>query len=340
MKWNSHLRIAEWVGSELNFSKQEIVKLAEGSIAPDKWRDHRYHHNPDYLDKRIGERILRARRLFLTHKAEYFFEIGVCLHYIADRLIPETTYLEHLNIEEEIEEITKSRQEHKYRGYSKNYKYLLAEMRKAIENLEIGEIEKMLLLDPGKTRGKRNTISSATTNLPLHIEYKLILDIAYRISIGVTLAIISKGFPPLLLQEKVKFANTCISKAESKFKYYSFFIIGLPLLFLLYGIIVGVGVYFLVLLLNLPTLVLIIRKGNKVKNYILLREGAKMLFVFWVICSLVFWGISIFYGPKFLPAAIILLLMALLYLVYPRIPIDKEVMDEIDWYEEVQPRGE
>ena len=100
MKWRSHLRIAEGVGSELNFSKQELLELADGSVAPDRWRDHSYHHNHNYLDERIGERIVLARRLFLMHKAKYFFEIGVILHYIADRLIPETSYLEHLNIEE------------------------------------------------------------------------------------------------------------------------------------------------------------------------------------------------------------------------------------------------
>ena len=336
MKWWSHLRIAEWVGTELNFSKQELLKLTKGSIAPDKWRDHKYHHQHNYLDERISERIVLARRLFLTHKAKYFFEIGVCLHYIADRLIPETTYLEHLNIEEEINNIAKSRKEPRYKRDARDYRQAMDERRKAIEDLGLKEEEEMLLFDPRWTRGKRNSITLATTNLPLRIGSELALDIAYRISIGITLSIISEALPPLLLQEKVKFMNTCLSRDECKFKYCSIFIICLPFLFLLYGITVGGVIYFLVLLLNLLILipiVLIIRKGNKVKNYLLLRERAKTLFVFWVAWSLVFYGLGIFYSHKLLPAGIILLLLALLHLFYPRIPIDKEVMDEIDWYE-------
>lgn len=336
MKWQTHLRIAEWIGSELNFSKPELLKLAQGSIAPDKWWDHSFHHNHKYLDRKIIERIVRARKLFLNQgrvargQATYpFFELGIALHYIVDRLVPQTSYLRHIEIEEEIDKISQSRREGKHKWSKEEYKKHIEETRKEIEGLELREEEKTLLLDPGWTRGKKNTLTLALTNLPTNIDSNLLFHIASRISIGVTLSIMSKAPPPMLLWEKYNFATKSISKNIPKFIYHSIFVIVLPFLFLAYEGVGGIG-YLLTLLLNLLVLipiVSILRKDNNFKAYLNFRERSKTLFVFFLLVSLVTLGYKLFL------AGVVLFLLALLHLFYPKIMIDREIEDEINWYE-------
>ncbi len=330
MKWKSHLRIAEWVGSSLDFSKENIVKLAEGSIAPDKWRDHSHHHNHEYLDKTIRVRILKARKLFLKDSPKYFFETGVVLHYIADRLIPIVSYSAHLNIEEEIAKMSVPKKEKKY---SPSVKKHMDKIKEALQDLEIGDEEKTLLLDPNWTEGKVNTLKLALTDLPEHTGSELLFHIAYRISIGVASSIISRAPPPQLLWEKFKYASDSISRAISKLKFYLILEVGLPLLLMACGRI-GVLGYFLIILLNLLSIIPIIailRKRYPVRNYLNLKTHSKTLFVFFLLASLSAFIAGIF-NSGFLLAGGFLALIALLHLFHPKVPIPEEVEEEIDWY--------
>lgn len=334
MRWKSHLRIAEWVGSSLGFSKEDISKLAEGSITPDKWQDHSRHHNHEYLDKTIRARILKARRLFLKNSQKCFFETGVALHYIADRLIPIVSYSAHLNIEEEIAKMSAPKKEKRHSPSVKKY---LDKIKEAIQDLKIKDEEKTLLLDPKWTKEKYNTLKLALTDLPKHIDFDLLFHIACRISIGVASSIISRDPPPQLLWEKFKCASECISKAIPKFKLYLILEIALPLLFLAYGKI-GVLGYFLIILLNLLSLIpiILILAGNRhacslLRNYLKFRAHSKTLFVFFFLASLSAFIAGIF-NSGFLLAGGILALIALLVLFHPKVPIPEEVEEEIDWY--------
>ena len=199
MKWKSHLQIAKLVGSKLEFSKENILKLAEGSITPDKWQDHSHHHNRKYLDKTIKERILKARKLFLKNSLKHYFEIGVALHYIADRLIPIMSYPAHLSVEKEIAELLPSNKQNKSRKYAEDIKNQLEKMKEMVQDLEIDDKGKTLLLDPNLTKGKCKTLQVALINFPTHIDSELRFYIAHLISIGVTSSIISRAPPPQLL---------------------------------------------------------------------------------------------------------------------------------------------
>lgn len=345
MNWRSHLTIAERVGSELNFSKQELLKLSTGAIAPDKSYDHSLHHNQAYLERKIIERIIRARRLFLTHNTRYIFEIGVALHYIGDRLVSETTsYLRHINIEEEIAQISKSCEKSKHILMKEGYKKSLEEIEREIKKLEIREEQKTLLLDPSWTTGKQNALSLALVDLPHHaVSDELLLSIAFRISIGVAVSITSQTPPPQLLWEKYNFVNHAISLAVSKFVRHLIFIFVLPSVFLVYGKI-GVVAYFLIQGLNLLVLIpniLILRKVNPPKNYLTFCEHSKSLCIFFFMgtllaVALMLWGQliapwRIIWFSSVLPG-VVLFLFTLVHLFYPKVVTDKEVNDAIDWY--------
>ncbi len=338
MKWKSHLQIAKLVGSKLEFSKENILKLAEGSITPDKWQDHSHHHNRKYLDKTIKERILKARKLFLKNSPKYYFEIGVVLHYIADRLIPIKSYSAHLSVEKEIAELLPSDKQDKSRKYAEDIKNQLEKMKEMVQDFKIEDEAKTLLFDPNLTKGKCNTLKLALINLPKHIGSELLFYIAHLISIGVVSSIISRDSPPQLLLEKFKYAIDSISDAIPKFKFYSRLEIvittpTLPILYSTYGRIgfFGYLIIFLANLLSIILLALILRKKNLLNNYRRFHAYSKTLFIFFLIASLATFVVGMF-NSIFFPASGFLALIALLHLFHPKIPIPKEFEEEIDWY--------
>ncbi|MDI6839360.1 MAG: hypothetical protein QMD71_00665 [bacterium] len=336
MKWNSHLRIAKWVGSALNLSQPNLLKLADGSVAPDNRWDHRYHHNHRYLDSKIRNHIIKARGLFLKGDDKCFFETGVALHYIQDRCLPTESYIRHLNIEEELAKISETKPGSRRSLSTKGY-LQLETVRKRIMESNIGEMEKELLLSLQSVKEKSFTISLALINLPANIESKLLLNIITRISLGVATSILSHDPPFQLLVEKFKVVTKTLTSATTKFKVHMGIEIILPLLFLYYGKI-GILAYILITVVNLLSLlpcIAILKKAipkRTIKAYIRLQENSKLLFTFFALVTLVTIVVSIIFLHKVLLAGLILALISLLHLIYPKISIDDEVTDEIDWY--------
>ncbi|MCK4352175.1 hypothetical protein KAW65_02085 [candidate division WOR-3 bacterium] len=330
MRWRSHLRIAGRISSVLNLSKIELSKLAKGSIVPDNWRDHPYHHNSEYLNQRIEEKIIKARKFFLRGNKQCFFETGVALHYICDNLIPATSYSVHLNIEEEIAKLSTYKPTCLAESRRAGRKRWSSEvMRKAIIDLNIKGSEKELLLNPNLVRGKRITLSLALIKPPLSTDSELLFNIAFRISFGVVASIISYEPPLLLLSEKIK--NTLKRLNQHKIKRYLILEVLLPLVFLYYKKI-GILAIGSITALNLLSIVpcILILKGKsiqKIKNYIKLRDYSKTLFIFFVFASI--FAILVF---KLFLVGALFALIAILHFIHPRFSLDKEVEEEINWY--------
>ena len=77
----THRRFAKEIAKVLKLSKRESDLLEIGSIHPDSWADFPHHKGKE---KEIAENILIARKFYLQNDDEYFFRLGVVLHYIAD----------------------------------------------------------------------------------------------------------------------------------------------------------------------------------------------------------------------------------------------------------------
>jgi hypothetical protein len=322
MRWKTHLEVAKWVGEELNIGSKDLIKMAKGSLAPDKWRDHSYHHNHKYLEYRIKKCIIKTRKLFLSPKKNGYFELGVLLHYIGDKMIPETSYPMHLNIEEEMTQTKK-------RKVVKNEEY--QEIKKEIINLPIKEEEKNFLLNPTWVRGKKDTIALALIDLPLYLSPELLYRIVFRSSIGVASAVLSRDPCPLLLREKFDSTKDTLLKSLPLFKKYSILSLGLPFLYFIYGKIIGSIASFFIIALNLPIL-LIFRKRNIVKTYLFLRDYTKTIFIFFLLGSIGSISISVVFNFNFLLGGAFLLLLALLQAFFPKILVDEEIEREINWY--------
>jgi hypothetical protein len=79
----THRRIAKEIAKKLKLGNRETSLLETGSIAPDSWGDFPHHEGKD---KEIIQHIINARKLYLENDDECFYELGIALHYIEDKL--------------------------------------------------------------------------------------------------------------------------------------------------------------------------------------------------------------------------------------------------------------
>jgi hypothetical protein len=334
MKWRSHIQIAESVGSELGLDENEKRELIKGSVAPDGWRDHSRHHNRKYLDIIIVERIEKCRRLFLNRKPSRFFEMGVVLHYIADRLLSETSYLEHVDIEEEMAKISETRK--RTFSYTQNPTIRSRDTADPVSDLDIEESAKTLLLDHHLVEGKRNTLILSLTDVPEQTGYTMLMDIANRISSGVAYSVMSGYSPGEVLRRKFQVAGETISRAIPGLKRYLVLMLVLPFLFLGCGKIGWAACAGTLAVCSWglwPIILIILNRGNRTGNYLVSCDRTKTLLVFFVLGSATLFGAALLLDAGFFFPGAVLLLVALAYLFLPRIAIGVELKDEINWYD-------
>jgi hypothetical protein len=334
MKWRSHIQIAERVGTISGLSKEEKRELVEGSIAPDRWKDHSRHHNHKYLDIVIVERIEKCRKLFLNRSPIRFFEMGVVLHYIADRLLPEASYLQHVDIEEELAKISDASK--KAIPCVKDPRILAREATEAIADLDIEERVKTLLMDHHLVKGRRNALTLSLADVPKQTRYMTLMDIADRISSGVASSVMSGDPPGDILRTEFQLAGEAISQAILGFKRYSIPMFVAPFLFLACGR-AGWAACFGALAVSSwglwPVVLMISNRGNRVSNYLVSCDRAKTLFVFFLLGGAAILSVAFLLDSRFFLPAATLLFIALAHLFLPRVAVSAEVKSEIDWYD-------
>jgi len=82
MLGKTHKAIARFTAQKLNLKKRETELLEIGSIRPDSWANFPHHKDKEY---EIAVSIFDARKHFLQNDDECFHDLGIALHYIADR---------------------------------------------------------------------------------------------------------------------------------------------------------------------------------------------------------------------------------------------------------------
>lgn len=339
MHWRTHLSIAKWIGRTLKLDRETILKLADGSIAPDKWKDYP-HHNVSVSNRKIYLRITRARRFFLKNDNRCFFELGAALHYIADKfVVTPSSDPGHVNLEEEIDKVSRQLRRTPPSGA----------LDKEISSLDFKEEDKELLTGSSIVQGKERTLLLASIapsrSIKFRIDALLVLRIVYRICFKVTKAILSSKTPPNNLRHMFKGYIDNLNLKLSRLKVYAIAIILLPLVIWFKPPIspvtyLGPIAYGAIIMYNLMTLlpiVLILRKDkkkSKIKACVKLKENSITLYGFFFLVAATFLLVAIRIPSRIWPISVICGLLGLLHLYCSRLlpPVDKDIKEEVDWY--------
>ena len=82
MLQKTHINIASIIANDLKLEKKPTSLLETGSTMPDSWGDFPHHHGKKI---EILKRVANARNMFLAIDDECYADLGIALHYLADK---------------------------------------------------------------------------------------------------------------------------------------------------------------------------------------------------------------------------------------------------------------